>query len=98
VLLLGNKSDSERVVKPERIKNLADKNGYITEEVSAKTGDKVYDSIKNFGIAIARAKMEKNGINWYANSGQVTPTLTNNSSSSNQPPALQESSPPKTSS
>ena len=95
VLLLGNKSDSERVVKSERITKMADKHGYIVEEVSAKTGDKVYDSIKNFGIGIARAKMEKNGMNWFANSPPLTPTLTNSNSSSSQLPALQESNTPK---
>jgi hypothetical protein len=32
------------------------------EEVSAKTGEKVFDSIKDFGVSIARAKMEKLGL------------------------------------
>jgi hypothetical protein len=32
------------------------------EEVSAKTGEKVFDSIKDFGVGIARAKMEKLGL------------------------------------
>jgi GTPase SAR1 family protein len=71
VLMLGNKCDADREVKPEvnsdhmkRIKNIAEKYNYISEEVSAKTGEKVFDSIKNFGIAIAKAKMEKSGILW----------------------------------
>jgi hypothetical protein len=85
------------VVNPERIKKMAEKNGYITEEVSAKTGEKVYDSIKNFGMGIARAKMEKSGFNWYANSPSTTPSLTNNSSNPTQLVLSQEPSPPKTS-
>jgi hypothetical protein len=32
--------------------------------VSAKSGEKVYDSIKDFGIAIAKAKLEKMGVPW----------------------------------
>ena len=45
VLLLGNKCDSDKTVNPEvhseymkRIKKLAQKYGYLKEEVSAKTG------------------------------------------------------------
>jgi len=38
----------------QRINKLAEKYGYINEEVSAKTGLKVYDSIKKFGIDIAK--------------------------------------------
>jgi len=85
------------VVNPERIRKMAEKNGYITEEVSAKTGEKVYDSIKNFGMGIARAKMEKSGFNWYANSPSTTSSLTNNSSNVAQSAVSQEPSPPKTS-
>jgi len=92
---LGNKSDSERVVNPDRIKKMAEKHGYTNEEVSAKTGEKVYDSIKDFGIAIARAKMEKNGINWFANSPSNAPTANSNNSVSSQPPITQETPPPK---
>ena len=50
----------------QRIKKLVEKYSYLSEEVSAKTGTKVYDSIKNFGIDIAKEKMEKSGINWYS--------------------------------
>lgn len=79
---------------------MADKLGYITEEVSAKTGDKVFDSIKNFGITIARAKMEKNGVSWFANSPQVAPgsSSNNNSSYSSQPQSQHEPSGAKTTS
>lgn len=76
---------------------MAEKNGYITEEVSAKTGEKVYDSIKNFGMGIARAKMEKSGFNWYANSSSTATSQTNNSSNATQPVVSQDPSPPKTS-
>jgi len=65
---------------------MAEKHGYTTEEVSAKTGEKAYDSIKDFGIAITRAKMEKNGINWFANSPSNAPTANSNNSVSNQSP------------
>lgn len=57
----------------KRIKKMAEKNGYITEEVSAKTGEKVDESIKKFGIAIAKAKMEKMGISW-SSSGSFNPS------------------------
>jgi hypothetical protein len=40
--------------------------------VSAKTGTKVYDSIKNFGIDIAKEKMEKLGHSWFNSN---SPTL-----------------------
>lgn len=48
----------------QRIKKIVDKYSYSTENVSAKTGEKVYDSIKNFGIAIAKSKLEKMGVSW----------------------------------
>lgn len=51
---------------------MAEKYGYISEEVSAKTGNKVYDSIKNFGIDIAKEKMEKLGISWFNTSNSPT--------------------------
>jgi len=63
---------------------MAEKNGYITEEVSAKTGDKVHDTIKNFGMNIARAKMEKSGLNWFANSTAPTTFSSISGSTTNQ--------------
>lgn len=68
---------------------MAEKNGYTTEEVSAKTGDKVYDSIKNFGMSIARAKMQKSGLNWYANSSMSATISSNSSSTATQPQVTQ---------
>lgn len=67
----------------QRIKKMAEKNGYITEEVSAKTGEKVDDSIKKFGIAIAKAKMEKMGISW-SSSGSFNPSSQSTTPSSSQ--------------
>ena len=55
----------------------------------------MYDSIKNFGMGIARAKMEKSGLNWFANSSSNPSSLSNSSSNATQPVVSQEPSPPK---
>ncbi len=69
---------------------MAEKNGYLTEEVSAKSGDKVHDAIKNFGISIARAKMEKSGLYWFANSTAPTSFSSTPSSTTTQSQKAQE--------
>ena len=56
VILIGNKSDCERVVLKEKGKSFATSKGYDFEEVSAKTSDKVFDTIKNFGGKVAKLK------------------------------------------
>lgn len=61
---------------------LVEKYGYSTTEVSAKTGDKVYDSIKDFGIAIAKSKMEKMGMSWFGSGTTASTPVTNQSSTS----------------
>ena len=53
VILLGNKSDCERAVPKKKAKDYATSKGYDFEEVSAKTSDKVFDTIKNFGKKVA---------------------------------------------
>jgi hypothetical protein len=49
----------------QRINKLVEQHGFIHIEVSAKTGDKVYESIRDFGIGIAKTKMERLGISWF---------------------------------
>jgi hypothetical protein len=54
--------------------------------VSAKTGEKVHEAIKDFGIAIAKAKMEKMGVSWSTASSTPSisppPVVSNSSNSS----------------
>ena len=71
----------------QRISKFTEKYGFNTVEVSAKNWDKVYESIKDFGIGIAKAKMEKMGISWFVTGGS-------SNLSSSQP--ISSSSPPKT--
>ena len=55
--------------------------------MSAKTGDNVYETIKTFGMEIAKNKMEKQGINWFASSpGDVTRSGSSQPSLSESPP------------
>ena len=42
VILLGNKSDSDRAVTKQKGKDYAANKGYDFEEVSARTSDKVF--------------------------------------------------------
>ena len=44
---------------------MAEKYGFATEEVSAKTGEKVFECIRDLGVGIAKTKMEKSGLTWY---------------------------------
>lgn len=64
-----------------------EKYGYSSTEVSAKTGDKVYDSIKDFGIAIAKAKMEKLGMSWFGSGVSNTTSSVPNQSTTSEPAA-----------
>jgi hypothetical protein len=73
--------------------------------VSAKTGEKVYDAIKDFGITIAKAKLEKMGMSWSSGAPQpaLTPapiTSTNSSAAEKkeQPKPKEQQSEPKESS
>lgn len=78
------------------MKKITEKYGYITENVSAKTGEKVYDAIKDFGIVIAKAKMEKMGVSWSSSSPQPAFTPSPNSfSSNNNVPEKKDQSKPK---
>ena len=56
VILMGNKSDCERTVPKQKAKDYATSKGYDFEEVSAKTSDKVFDTIRNFGKKVADKK------------------------------------------
>ena len=57
----------------QRIKKISEKYNYLTENVSAKTGERVQEAIKDFGIAIAKAKMEKMGVSW--STASSTPSI-----------------------
>lgn len=61
VLLVGNKSDCDRVVETDRAKEYAKEKGYDFEEVSAKTADRVSEAIKAFGKKAADRKTNKRG-------------------------------------
>lgn len=56
--------------------------------MSAKTGDKVYDTIKEFGISLAKTKMEKMGISWFS-TGTSAPVTTGGSSEPSKKPVEQ---------
>ena len=56
VILLGNKSDCDRAVPKDKAKEYANSKGYDFEEVSAKTSEKVADTIKSFGKRVADKK------------------------------------------
>lgn len=56
VILLGNKSDCDRAVAKEKGRGYANGKGYDFEEVSAKTSEKVADTIKGFGKKVAEKK------------------------------------------
>lgn len=56
VILLGNKSDCDRAVPKQKARDYTLSKGYDFEEVSAKTSDKVADTIKNFGKKVAEKK------------------------------------------
>jgi Ras-related protein Rab-1A len=66
VLILGNKSDCERSFPIEviqlaiqKVKSYVKNKNYDFEEVSARTADKVEQTIKNFGKKIADKKFKK---------------------------------------
>lgn len=65
----------------KKVKKIAEKYGFRTEEVSAKTGERVEDSIKTFGMEVAKAKLEKMGVPW------SSPSVSNNSNNFSSTPS-----------
>lgn len=61
-MLLGNKSDCPKkinsevfiVYKLQKIKNLINQHNFKSAEVSAKTSDHIFESIRDFGLVVAK--------------------------------------------